>query len=75
MKRMYLAVVAGLLLMVPITVGVAYAADTSKSPPPIGQTLVRHTFGIIAHIIIDSVRPAIVSLIPGRYRNLAPFIK
>ena len=41
MKRMYLAVVAGLLLMVPITVGVAYAADTSKSPPPIGQTLVR----------------------------------
>jgi hypothetical protein len=38
---MYLAVFAGLLLMVPIAAGAAYAADTSKSPPPIGQNLVR----------------------------------
>ena len=41
MKRTYLSVIAALLLMVPIATGVAYAADTTKSPPPIGQMLVR----------------------------------
>ncbi len=41
MKRIYLAVIAGLLLMVPLAAGTAYAADISKSTPPIGQMLVR----------------------------------
>ncbi|MGC2425368.1 MAG: hypothetical protein WA666_13585 [Nitrospirota bacterium] len=46
MKRTYLSVIAALLFMLPIPMvliaaGVAYAADNAKSPPPIGQMLVR----------------------------------
>ncbi len=41
MKRTYLSVIAALLFMVPIAAGVAHAADNAKSPPPIGQMLVR----------------------------------
>ncbi|MGA2387313.1 MAG: hypothetical protein ABSG33_12380 [Candidatus Bathyarchaeia archaeon] len=41
MKKTYLLVIAALLLMMPIAAGVAHAADTTKSPPPIGQMLVR----------------------------------
>jgi hypothetical protein len=44
MKRTYLSVIAALLLITPIMVpiaGVSYAANVAKSPPPIGQMLVR----------------------------------
>jgi hypothetical protein len=41
MKRIYLPVIAALLLAMPVAAGAAAAADASKSAPPIGQMLVR----------------------------------
>jgi hypothetical protein len=58
MKRTYLLVSAVLLFMLPVAAGVAYGAETAKSPPPIGQTLVREGDYAVKLAQALKVRPA-----------------
>ena len=57
MKTTYLSVIAALLLMMPIA-GVAHVADTAKSPPPIGQMLVREGDDALKLAQALTVKPA-----------------